>query len=190
MRIKLARTLSIIGHPALLVPVASIAMAADRGASPSQLRTILMILGLLVLIVLAFSVYQVRSGRWSHVDAVRREDRKALNAMLLGVLLIPGLVLARLPDYRPVGAALALGGGMVMAAMLLAGQLKCSLHLAFGAFSTLLLWRHPAWFAGGIALQMGVAWSRLMLQRHTPAEIVSGTAMGIVAGLIYKGLIL
>ncbi len=189
MRIIFARILSILGHPALLVPVASVAVATDRGASSAQLRSILMILASLVLIVLAFSVFQVKSGRWSHVDAVRREDRKALNAMLLGVLLIPGLVLLRLPDYRPVGAALALGGGMVMIAMLLSQRLKSSLHLAFGAFSTLLLWRHPAWLLAGIALLVGVAWSRLLLKRHTPVEIVSGTAIGTAAGLLYNGLI-
>lgn len=186
MRKTLARALSILGHPVLLVPASATSVAAHSGATAAQIRTILAILGGLVATTLLFSTAMVKSGRWTHVDAVRREDRRTMNLVLLAVLLIPGLALLRLPSYRPVGFALTLGGGIVLVALLLGNRLKSSLHLAFGTFSILLFWGQPMWLMLGAILLAGVAWSRLELGRHTPKELVSGAILGLVAGLLFQ----
>ncbi|MBL9166607.1 MAG: hypothetical protein JNN07_02560 [Verrucomicrobiales bacterium] len=186
MRKTLARALSILGHPVLLVPASATSVAAQSGATATQLRTVVAILGGLVGTTLLFSALMVKSGRWTHVDAVRREDRKTMNLVLLTLLLLPGLILLQRDAYRPVGWALSLGGGIVLAALLLGNRLKSSLHLAFGTFSILLFWGQPAWLGLGALFLAGVAWSRLELGRHTPPELVCGSFLGLLAGAAFN----
>lgn len=185
MRKTLARTLSILGHPVFLVPASATHVAIRSGASSAQLRTIWAILGTLMGITLLFSTFMVKSGRWTHVDAVRREDRRTMNSTLLVLLLVPGLVLLRYESYRAVGLALSLGAGMVLVALLAGNLLKCSLHLAFGTFSVLLFRGQPAWIVGGLLFLAAVAWSRWELGRHTLRELICGTLIGLVAGFCF-----
>ena len=69
MRHAVARSLSVIGHPALLVP-AAVALAASRQGLPAaQQGAALGATVFVALAVLAYGRVQVRGGRWGHVDA-------------------------------------------------------------------------------------------------------------------------
>ncbi len=77
---------------------------------------------------------------------------------------------------------------MVAVAQLARQWLKLSLHAAFGAFAVGLAWPEGLAVAGLALLAAGVAWSRLVLRRHTRAEVWAGLALGAIAGLIFQGL--
>ena len=57
--------------------------------------------------------------------------------------------------------------------------IKVSLHMAFAALAStaLALGRSPVGYLLLLALP-ALAWSRLILQRHTPLEVVLGTIIG------------
>jgi len=60
---------------------------------------------------------------------------------------------------------------------------KVSLHMAFGALATttLLFLGSPAgWVL--LAVMPALAWSRLILKRHRPVEVVIGLFVGIAFG--------
>lgn len=86
-----------------------------------------------------YSLVQVRSGRWAHMDASIPQERRQLNLFLV--------------------------------------------FLLFGC-AALLWWSgqpRPAF----MGLAVGVSWSRLVSQRHTPQEVVAGLLAGGVAGLVF-----
>ena len=62
--------------------------------------------------------------------------------------------------------------------------LKVSLHAAFAVFAAALVWPGVASVSLMLALAAGVAWSRLVLQRHTLAEVVVGLLLGSASGLV------
>jgi membrane-associated phospholipid phosphatase len=103
-------------------------------------------------------------------------------AVLLGAVLVfqPGSFLIR-------GVA----GVLIMLAVCAVATrwVKVSLHMAFGALATttLLSLGSPAgWVL--LAVMPALAWSRLALKRHSPAEVVLGLLVGVACGYAITNL--
>ncbi len=60
--------------------------------------------------------------------------------------------------------------------------LKSSLHVAFASFCGVLLAGGPATAGAAVAAVALLAWSRVVLGRHRPAEVLSGALLGVAAG--------
>ena|SRR4249920_1273275 len=185
MRVAVARAVSIVGHPVVLVLVAALIAASAGGASPQQLRLIGGALVTFGAIVLGFSWWQVRAGRWSHVDASVGSERNALNVFLVVLCLLSAALLWFLTRRPYLSGALALSGALIASALLLARWVKVSLHAAFAAFATALLWPIKLAVVGGVLVTAAVVWSRLVLGRHVAADVVAGVLLGAVAGGAY-----
>lgn len=185
----IARAFSIIGHPVVLTPVAAVLAAISQGAPAWQVHRIALLFAGLAAIVMSYSWLQVMRGRWTHVDASVRTERRGLNIFLVSVLL-GGALLAALYDRRQIAIALALSATVVLVGMLGARLLKISLHVAFAAFSTALVWPHGYWVVAGIIVTAAVAWSRFTLARHSVSEIAAGLVLGSIAGAAFHPLAL
>ena len=141
---------------------------------------------MLGVIVLGFSWLQVRTGRWSHVDASVANERNSLN-VFLGVLCLVSAVLLWVLTNRPyMSLALALLGALIAIALLVSRWVKVSLHAAFAAFATALLWPIKPAVVAGVLVTAAVVWSRLVLGRHVAADVAAGLvrprAPGITCG--------
>ena len=133
-----------------------------------------------------YSAWKARTGHWAHIDASNRHERSQLNRFASWVLLAMAAVLALVGTHRGVVTAIALSGLIVFAAQLLRGRLKSSLHVAFAAFATCIVWPHPVAFGGLLLATLVVAWSRGVLLRHQPLELVAGAAIGLVCGVAFQ----
>ncbi|MGH8026995.1 MAG: hypothetical protein ACREO0_09740 [Pseudoxanthomonas sp.] len=182
----LARAISISGHPMVVLPLAATAVAATRG----QYRMALwMGLGFAAFagVVMAYSHWQVRHGRWSHVDASGKRERRSLNRFLLIALLVSTIGAAWFGLGANLVLGLALSAAMVATAMLASRWCKLSLHMAFVVFAALLLLFYAPRWTGLAALCFtgAVAWSRLALQRHVARDLIAGAAAGALAGIAF-----
>ena len=179
-----ARGLSIVGHPAVLTPAAGLAALNARGADRATVALSLLVVAGLAAIVMVFSWRQVTSGRWGHVDAVERSERRGLNRLTLGLLLIATAGAALSGGVRlAIGLA---GAALIISAASLASRwLKLSQHVAFAGLAAVLAGYVRPWaVVGGAALTAAVAWSRLELGRHTLREVVAGAGVGFAAGYV------
>lgn len=186
----LARSLSIAGHPALVMPLTIVGRAYLGSANVSLALWTAALAASAAALAFGYSLLRVRAGAWEHVDASQPKERVQLNRML--VLLLAGCaLLAWLRDApSPVVMGIALSGAVVLCALLLRKQLKLSLHVAFAVFAASLWW--PIWpaLALAIGLATGVAWSRLVLKRHSRAEVALAVLVGGLCGLIFQYWIL
>lgn len=186
MNRSFARAVSLFGHPMLVLPLAVVALAAARG----QYRAALWLaagFAIFAAVVMGYSAWQVRRGRWSHVDASDTRERHTLNRFLLITLVAATVLSPLLWNSHELTLGLGLCAAMVATAMLTARWWKLSLHMAFVVFSAcLLLLGTNAWI-GGVALVFAalVAWSRLTLQRHVPRDLVAGISTGALAGVLF-----
>jgi hypothetical protein len=180
-----ARALSVIGHPALLMPAAVAGSAAANGAPPRVLQLGLAASVAVAACVILYSLVQVRAGRWSHVDASVPRERSQLNLVLCMLLFgAAGLLwCSGQPRLLPLG--LGLGGAMVVAAQLLRRRLKLSLHTAFAVYAAALWWPNAGGAAVVLLLAVAVSWSRLALRRHTGIEVTAGLLAGAAAGWVF-----
>ena len=181
-----ARALSVIGHPALLMPAAVAGSALVNGAPAAVLRLGALASVVVALCVMAYSVLQVRAGRWSHVDASVPRERGQLNVFLVLLLFGAGGLLQAFGQPALLSLGLGLGGAVVLATHLLRRWLKVSLHASFAVYAAALWW--PAMWAVGVVLLLAaaVSWSRLALRRHTAAEVVAGLLGGALAGGLFN----
>lgn len=189
MRIAVARAVSIAGHPVVFLVVAALVAASTRGASLRQLWFIGGALVTLGLVVLGFSWLQVRAGRWSHVDASVRNERNSLNVFLGGLCLLSSVLLWFVTRRLYMSLGLALSGALIVIALLIARWVKVSLHAAFAAFATALLWPIKLAVVAGVLLTVAVVWSRLVLGRHVAADVAAGLVLSAVVGGMYHVLV-
>ena len=178
-----ARALSVLGHPALLMPVSVILAAATKNAPPRVLYAAAAAAVFVAVSVVVYSLVQVRAGRWSHVDASIPRERSQLNFFLAFLLFGGAALLWWSGQPRPIFTGLAVGGALVGFALALRGWLKVSLHAAFAVFAASLLWPSLPAVALVLLLAAGVSWSRLVLRRHTLQEVGVGLLAGGLAGL-------
>lgn len=182
MRVAVARAVSIVGHPVVLLPVAALISASARGASMQQLRLIGAAIMTLGALVLGFSWLQVRTGRWSHVDASDHGERNSLNVFLGALCLLSAALLWILRRWSNMSVALTLSGALIAVALTVSRWVKVSLHAAFAAFATTLLWPNRTAVAVGVLVTAAVVWSRLVLGRHVAADVTAGLLLGAAAG--------
>ncbi len=185
MPLPLARALSIFGHPMLVLPMAVLAIALAQGDARTAAWSAAGF-GAFAALVMGYSWWQVRRGRWSHVDASATHERSALNRFLLAAL-TAGAVLVAWQGGQPLFAlGLALSATMILVAMLTARWCTLSLHLAFIVFAACPLRElGTVWMLAALLFAAAVAWSRLALQRHTHRDLVAGAMVGAVAGFAF-----
>jgi membrane-associated phospholipid phosphatase len=179
-----ARWLSIIAHPFVMVGIMVGAAVASRHSAGEAIRSVLIVGAFTIVPLLVLMARQVRAGAWKNVDASNISERPFLYAIggLASIALLVYLLLATPQSFLIRGSA---GTLMMFAVCALATRwIKVSLHMAFAALAatTLLLIHSPAGWAL-LPVVPALAWSRLALQRHRPVEVAFGTIIGILAGV-------
>ncbi|MDH5824108.1 hypothetical protein QFW77_14090 [Luteimonas sp. RD2P54] len=181
MKHALARPVSILGHPLLMLPLALLLPAVASGM-PGAATTAAGFAAAAAL-VMGWSWRRVRTGRWAHVDASDTAERRSLNLFLLPVLAVAALL--ALHAAPNVALYLALSASIVAAAILSSRWCKLSLHAAFAVFCGAMLLRWSAWAGAAVlAFAIAVLWSRLALARHLPRDLVAGAAAGAAAAVL------
>lgn len=187
---RLARIFSILGHPLLVLPIATLLPVALRDGDPRMLARIALGFLIFAIGVLGWSSLKVRRGQWAHIDASRQPERRVLNRrLLLAITLGAAMAWAGLPT-PDVALALILSSGIVAIAIISAGLCKLSLHAAFALYATGLLWPLGMAVVAAVTLfAAAVVWSRLHLSRHQPRDLVAGAAAGTLAAAVYWPLL-
>ena len=183
--LRAARALSIVGHPALLMP-AAVAVAASGTSAPPRLLPVALGSAVAVAVIVGlYSLWQVRTGRWAHIDASQPRERRQLNLFLAALLGGIAVLLWALGQPGPVVLGPLLAAALVLLAHGLRRWLKVSLHAAFAVFAVALVWPHLLLTPALALLAAGAAWSRLVLGRHTRAEVLLGLLLGVAGGVAF-----
>lgn len=179
----IARWLSIVFHPFVMVGVMAGAAAAARESRGEAVGSVGLVM-LFAIVPLALLMWrQVRRGKWENADASNRTERPMLYiAGGVSVLALLAYLLLLRPQSFMVRGVVATFGMMAVCAVA-TRWVKVSLHMAFAALAAtgLALMRSPVGYALLLALP-AILWSRLTLQRHTPLEVILGTIIGAGAG--------
>ena len=178
---KLARWISILAHPFVMVALL-VAVPAMRQSSSNVAQSVLLVTIAVVVPIAILMFLQVRRGRWSNVDASRPSERPILFLVAVAGL-VAALVWLLLNDPR----SFLVRGMVTMAAFFLLAALltrwvKLSLHVAFAALAatTLSLLGSTV----GYTLIPVVLWSRIALARHHAHELAVGLVLGVLTGIV------
>ena len=182
---RLARAVSILGHPLLVLPFSILLPTAGDGIGAWHAWRLALAFGLFAGVVMAYSWWQVRRQRWRHVDASNAAERRSLNRFLLLALLLAA-PLAWMGGLHALAMGLSMSALVIVAAILTTRWWTLSLHVAFAVFAAMALLRAGAWAcAAGLGFAVLVAWSRLQLARHALRDVVAGAVAGAVASIAF-----
>jgi hypothetical protein len=180
-RIQIARWISIIGHPftfvVLLVATASWKMHGGHHA----IRTTGIVIAVTLLPLGLFIWNRYSLGHWQTVDASAPSDRPALYTAAF-ILLVPMAV------YFLVGEGatemirgLVAVGALIGIAAAANRWIKLSVHLTIATFAATIITRlSPIFGCALLAFLPLLGWSRLMLSRHSIAEVLGGFVLGLI----------
>jgi membrane-associated phospholipid phosphatase len=178
---KIARWISIVGHPFTFVVllVATASWKIHGGFNAFRITTIVVVATLVPLGLFIWNRYSL--GHWATVDASAPADRPALYTVAF-VLLIPVSVYFVVRER-----ATEMVRGLVAVAVLIGiaaalnRLIKLSVHVTIAAFTAIIITRLAPLFGFALLLFLPfLAWSRLMLSRHSPAEVAGGFLLGLV----------
>ena len=176
---KLARWLSIVLHPFVMVGVMVGVAAAARETAAEGLRAAALVAVFTIVPMAVLMWRQVARGRWKNADASNRAERPVLYAVsaICVAVLLGYLALLRPQSFMIRGLVATLG--MLARCGVATRWIKVSLHMAFAtlAGSALTLMRAPIGYVLLLALP-ALVWSRLILNRHTPLEVALGAIIG------------
>ena len=179
--VAIARALSVVGHPLVVVPAAVVTLVS-QARTPSPVSIVIIVCTVAGAVV-AFSIWQVRRGRWRDTDASAPPERRSLNTFLAVILLLAAAVAYFRADMRALALGLGLTAALILAAIVSSRWLKVSLHASFAAFATALLWPlNILYVVIGAVVAAGVSWARVALGRHTLMEVVTGLLLGVAFG--------
>lgn len=179
----IAYIVSQVGSPPVLAPASLVFIAAMSATARVWALTGVYIL-LAVVTPLAYLVWLLRHGRVTDLDVQRREQRirPMLFTLICGALAWGVLALAAAP-----ASLLALTGALWLQMVIIftiTFWWKISVHCASAATVATItgfLMGTPLFLAIGLPL---IAWSRIRLRRHTPAQAVAGACLGCVIASI------
>ncbi|GAA4384674.1 hypothetical protein [Hymenobacter koreensis] len=181
--LRLAAWVSGLGHPLLTAVVFVVIMTFYL----LDARTATWIAGGVVIgVILPIALWnyrQTRTGAYSNFDVSVREQRRSFYPRLIGLLATATALTVVLPTAAALRNGMGLVCLMLVACFAVNFYLKVSLHAAWSFFlASAVYLMHPGWGIVALSAAGLIAASRLVLGRHTVAELVVGAAIGLATG--------
>jgi hypothetical protein len=173
-----ASAISALGHPLVTAAIFLVAIAVHEGPRVLPLGAALTIVVGVTVPVALWNLRQTRAGRYSNFDVSVRSQRASMYAVILGLMVAATVALHWVPVAPEIRAGTLWMGAMFAAAWLLNVWIKVSLHAAVSFYLALACTMIDVGLGvvllGCAAL---VAVSRLVIQRHTAAELCTGSGL-------------
>ena len=175
-----ARLVSLVFQPVVTLSVVLAGIAAAHAAWRSGVLVLWLLLAVLPALALAAGM---AAGVWSDIEITELRERRTFLPLCAGLACAAGVWAdaAHMPaPLRLVAWAVA---GWLVVSSVVSLWWKISLHegATVGAVC-LAAYLLGVWAAGALAwAPLLVAWARLRLERHTPAQLAAGAAVAVAA---------
>lgn len=183
---NIARWVSTLGHPILTIPVFTIWYEFSNEPRKKAWLVSGLILGIVIVPLCLKTWYGYKKGAYSNMDISNREERKRwFRAPIIMMVLLTAALYFGFQDLR-------LSFGVAMLTLMLIVfkfvnqyAIKASLHVGVNAYLALVALSLDVFLCWIIAaITLVVAWSRVVLKRHTVQEVIVGAGLGSFFGAI------
>lgn len=183
--LKIARIISVIGHPFVLLSLTVLIVAFHR-THPLRALTIGGVTVLSTVTPLLFIIRRkVSAGKWSDHDVSDASERKSFYPIAITVCTLATFVFYLLDFPRALVVGMLISLVILLAAMLINHRSKISLHVIFAMYFAVSLFAVSYWSGAGFLLLAAViGWSRVRLERHNLTQVLSGAFLGAIAGIV------
>jgi hypothetical protein len=187
MTTKIAKCVSVIGHPLLTIPIFVVSVLFHFQDFKSALSTsVLIVLGIIVPLIIKM-YWGKKNGVYANFDVSDQGERKSWYFFAIVLLSFTVIIIFATSKSHLVRVGFLLSVLLLFSSQVVNYYIKCSLHVSFNVFLSFLIVPINLYFAALLFLFVVViAWSRVYLRRHTIKEVTIGAILGTVFGLLLK----
>jgi membrane-associated phospholipid phosphatase len=183
MKIRIAKYLSIVGHPLLTFPVfILIALFTFEEVNKALFHSTILLVGIFIPLALIM-YYKTKNKSYTNFDVSDKKERQSWYVYVLILLSIVTLLLFATKQPRTLSMSVLLTLILLVTSQVVNNFIKTSLHVSINVFLSFLIYplnHSVALFF--MVFTILIAWSRLTLKRHSLAEIISGFVIGLLIG--------
>lgn len=182
---KIAKYLSVIGHPLLTIPIFVVStLFYYEDFNRALLPSTLIVFGIIVPLIIKMYISE-RKGVYKNFDVSDREERKSWYFYAIALLSITVIILFVTDQPRTIRFGFLLSALLLLTSQIVNYYIKSSLHVSFNIFLSFLIIPINIYIAFLFFLFVFfIAWARVYLRRHTIKEIITGVVIGLIFGLL------
>lgn len=191
--IKLARYISIIGHPLLTIPIFIVIVMFKFNDIQDALFITFLIIGCVFVPLILLMYIKSKNGSYTNFDVSDKNQRKSLFLFVIPLLLIVTIILFKTNQSRNLCLSVLFALILIFISQIVNFFVKSSLHVSLNIYLGSLIYTFDYKISIIVLLFTALlCWSRVKLGRHTFKEIVYGIFIGTCISLImlyYEGYI-
>jgi membrane-associated phospholipid phosphatase len=185
MKFKIANIISIIGHPLLTIPIFVIMVLFKyQDLQRAFLISTLLLGGVFIPLTLKMYIGS-RNGTYTNFDVSDKSERQNWYVIVLILLFILTSILFLTNQPRVIKYNALFFFLLLFIAKMGNYFIKTSLHVSLNIFLSFLMMQINLMYGFSfLGFVFVIAWSRLILKRHTLKEIIYGGLNGLAIGLL------
>jgi membrane-associated phospholipid phosphatase len=182
---KVARFISVIGHPLLTIPVFVLIVMYRFESFETASKISLLIIGCFFIPLILWMFIKSRNGSYTNFDVSNRLQRRSLYVFAVPLLSAVTIILFVTGQSPNTCFSVLFALVLMIFSMVVNFFVKSSLHVSLNIFLAALVFDIDKRIAVAVLLFTGLlCWSRIKLGRHTLLEVVFGILVGTIVGLM------
>ena len=185
MKQKIAKLISIVGHPLLTIPVyVVIVMIGLEDIKGAALNSFL-IIGCIFIPLALWLFIKSRNGTYTNFDVSDRKQRKSVFVFIIPILSVVTCILYKSGQSSHLWQSMLFALLLVVVLQLVNFKIKSSMHVALNIYLSFMVMTVNYKIGIAIFLLTGlIGWSRIVSGRHTLKEVVFGAVIGLTVSII------
>lgn len=180
---KIARVISILGHPFLTIPLYTLIITFSLMEVQKALFISLTIIGGFFIPISLWNFVKTRKGIYTNFDVSDQKQRNSMYLFAIPALLIVLAVFYFTNQSHNLILVILFALILLISSYVVNFSVKCSGHTSLTIFLSFLVL--PVSFTAAMIMlvcAVAIGWSRLALKRHTFTEVVAGMILGLMVG--------
>lgn len=185
MKQKIAKYISIIGHPLVTISTFVLIVMFSFEEFHKALLISVLIVGCVIIPNIIRNYIKTKNGEYTNFDVSVRRQRNSMYLFAISLLVIITIVLFNTRQSKNLCLGVLFVLILLIISYIVNFFIKCSGHVSLTIYLSFLIIPMNLIIGIIVLLFSGlIGWSRVELRRHTIKEIFTGAIIGLVIGLI------
>ena len=181
---KVAKVISILGHPFLTIPIYTLAITFGICEIKDAIFISFMVVGCFFVPVILWNYINTKRGKYTNFDVSNQKERNSLYVFAIHILTAILFVFYLSHQSNSIILNILFALILTVVSYLVNFKIKCSGHISLTIFlSFIVLPKNLTAAYILLVCALIIGWSRIVLKRHTFIEVLTGMIIGLVVGL-------
>lgn len=181
---KVAKVISILGHPFLTIPIYTLAITFSVCEIKDALFISFIIVGCFFVPVILWNFINTKRGKYTNFDVSDQKERGSMYVFVIPILTAVLFIFYLSHQSSSLILTILFALILTVVSYLINFKIKCSGHISLTIFLSFIVLPKNLTAAFILLIcALIIGWSRIALKRHTFIEVLAGMIIGLIIGL-------